>query len=113
MYAASRLQELFATAGFRDVRVTWDIRRIVYDSFDDYWEPLFPCRKPEEAHQRIVATGAMAVALHLAARFLFPSARLPRLCHPEPSASMHSPISTTSRPVAEVCQQVVKLHFMD
>ncbi len=40
MYAASRLQELFATAGFRNVRVTWDIRRIVYDSFDDYWEPF-------------------------------------------------------------------------
>lgn len=37
---ASRLHELFATAGFRDVRVTPDIRRIVFDLFDDYWEPF-------------------------------------------------------------------------
>jgi ubiquinone/menaquinone biosynthesis C-methylase UbiE len=35
-----RLEQLLASAGFRDIRVEREIREYVIHSFDDYWEPI-------------------------------------------------------------------------
>jgi SAM-dependent methyltransferase len=37
---AAQLEGLLTTAGFFDVGVTADRRQIVFDSFDEYWEPF-------------------------------------------------------------------------
>lgn len=35
-----RLERLFRTAGFRDVRVRREMRQGIFESFDDYWGPI-------------------------------------------------------------------------
>jgi ubiquinone/menaquinone biosynthesis C-methylase UbiE len=35
-----RLEDLLASAGFRDVRVGREIREYIIESFDDYWKPI-------------------------------------------------------------------------
>jgi hypothetical protein len=35
-----RLEQLPASAGFRDIRVEPEIREYIIQSFDDYWEPI-------------------------------------------------------------------------
>jgi ubiquinone/menaquinone biosynthesis C-methylase UbiE len=35
-----RLEQLLASAGFRDIRVEREIREYIIQSFDDYWEPI-------------------------------------------------------------------------
>lgn len=35
-----RLERLFRTAGFRDVRVRREVRQGMFESFDDYWSPI-------------------------------------------------------------------------
>jgi ubiquinone/menaquinone biosynthesis C-methylase UbiE len=35
-----RLEQLLASAGFREIRVAREIREYIIQSFDDYWEPI-------------------------------------------------------------------------
>ena len=37
---AGRLQQLLATAGFREISVKTDTRASSFESFDDYWTPI-------------------------------------------------------------------------
>jgi ubiquinone/menaquinone biosynthesis C-methylase UbiE len=47
---AGRLDHMFRMAGFRDVRVTREMRERIIESFDDYWAPIEAgtgrCRRP-------------------------------------------------------------------
>jgi hypothetical protein len=35
-----KLERLFAGAGFQDIQVERDVRSDIFDSFDEYWEPI-------------------------------------------------------------------------
>jgi hypothetical protein len=36
----ARLEKLFASVGFRDVRVEREVRSETFENFDEYWEPI-------------------------------------------------------------------------